>query len=129
MKTVLVTAGPPGSHAVSGSWRGSSIAAASDNQLTETFKLTNGTLTMSQPTGQSYTANLDGTDAPYQGDPGVTSVSIVRRDRYTIVESDKRNGKVIAVYTMTITPDGKTLNVAWEDKLRGSTGSYKANKQ
>ena len=31
---------------------------------------------MTNPTGQTYTAKLDGADAPMKGDPGITSVSV-----------------------------------------------------
>ena len=50
-------------------------------------------LSYSTPTGQSYTAKLDGKDVPYVGDPGTTTVrSSVRGN--SIVETDKRDGKV-----------------------------------
>jgi len=37
-----------------------------------------GTLNMTTPTGQSYTAKLDGMEVPYVGDPGITTVSLKR---------------------------------------------------
>jgi hypothetical protein len=69
-----VAAGPAGSHAISGSWRTSKFENLSDNGITFTYKVTGDTLSMTTPTGQSYTAKLDGTDAPYNGDPGTTGV-------------------------------------------------------
>jgi len=33
-------------------------------------------LTMTTPTGQKYTAKMDGTEAPFSGDPGLTAVSV-----------------------------------------------------
>jgi len=122
-------AGPKGAHAVTGSWRVSTFNNMSDNGLTQTFKVAGGTLSMSTPTGQSYEAKLDGTDSPYKGDPGTTSVSVKAKGKTMIVETDKRDGKVIGIATMTVSKDGKTLSVSYADKLRGRTSTYKATKQ
>jgi hypothetical protein len=84
---------------------------------------------MSTQTGQSYTAKLDGTEAPYKGDPGTTSVSVKKVDKNTIEETDKRDGKVISVSRMTVAADGKSMTIAWDDKLHGTTGEYVAVKQ
>jgi hypothetical protein len=66
---------PAGSHAISGSWQISKTESVSDNALMFTFKLEGDSLTMSNPTGQSYIAKMDGTDTPYKGDPGIDSIS------------------------------------------------------
>jgi hypothetical protein len=55
---------PAGSHVISGSWQILKTESVSDNALMFTFKLEGDSLTMSNPTGQSYTAKMDGTDAP-----------------------------------------------------------------
>jgi hypothetical protein len=52
---------PAGSHAISGSWRTSKIESVSDNGLMLMFKVDGDILNMTLPTGQSYTAKLDGT--------------------------------------------------------------------
>jgi hypothetical protein len=124
-----VAAGPEGSNAISGSWRMTKIDNLSDNSVMLTLKVDGNTVHMSNPTGQSYTANLDGTDAPYKGDPGITSVSVKRIDKNTIEETDKRDGKVITVARMSLTPDGKTLNFTVHDMLQGTTTSASATKQ
>ena len=82
----------------------------------------------STPTGQSYTAKLDGKDVPYVGDPGTTSVSL-KRIGDSIEETDKRDGKVISVSKMTVSPSGKTMNIMVDDKLHGTTAMYVAEKQ
>ena len=84
---------------------------------------------MSDPTGDSYTAKLDGKDYPYKGDPGTTSVSLKKIDDNTIEETDKRNGKVISVARMTVGPDGKTMKLAVDDKLHNATMNWTADKQ
>jgi hypothetical protein len=124
-----VAKGPTGSHAISGSWRTAKVENVSDNGLTFTNKVEGDSLTMTNPTGQSYTAKLDGTEAPYKGDPGTTSVSVKRLDKNTVEETDKRDGKVISVSRMTIAADGKTMAIAVDDKLHGTTFQVTAQKQ
>jgi hypothetical protein len=124
-----VAKGPVGSHTISGSWRTTKMDSYSDNGMTVTYKVSGDSLSMSTPTGQSYTAKLDGTDAPFKGDPGVTSVSVKRVDKNTIVETDKRDGKVISVWRNTVSADGKTMTLNVDDKLRGTTYQFTAAKQ
>jgi hypothetical protein len=121
---------PTGSHAISGSWRMSKTESLSDNALMFTFMVESGSLNMTNLTGQSYTANLDGTDAPYKGDPGINAVSIARLGKDTFVETQKRDGKAIRIKRVMVTPDnGKTINVIETDNLRGTTTVFVANKQ
>jgi hypothetical protein len=124
---VRVSAGPRGSAAVSGSWRETS-ESDSDNGLTVTYKVDGDMLTMSTPTGQSFAAKLDGTETPYKGDPGTTSVMVKKLGPATIEETDKRNGKVVGLVKTTISADGKVASITYTDKLRGATMSFKANK-
>lgn len=84
---------------------------------------------MTSPTGQSYIAKLNGTEAPYKGDPGTTSVSVKMTGKDTLEETDKRGDKVISVSKTTLEPDGKTAKVVVEDKLRGTSMQFVAEKQ
>jgi hypothetical protein len=124
-----VAGGPKGSHAISGSWRTASVSGFSDNGLTVTYMTDGDNLTMTSPTGQKYTAKMDGTDSPMTGDSGITSVSVKKIGKNGLKETDKRNGKVIGMSTMTVSGDGKTINVKYENKERGTTMSYKTMKQ
>src|SRR5436309_15177269 len=99
-----------------------------DNALTVTFKLEGDSLSMTNQTGQSSVAKLDGTDSPYKGDPGTTSASVKSRRKNTIEETDKRDGKVISIARMTVGSDGKTMTVKVEDKLHGCTSQFTATK-
>lgn len=124
-----VEKGPAGAHAISGSWRTSKIDTLSENGLFVTLKVSGDTLTMTNLTGQSYTAKFDGTDAPYKGDPGTTSVSIKKTGPNSIDESDKRDGKVITIAHMTVSADGKSMTIVVDDKLHGTTSKFIAQKQ
>jgi len=125
----LVEKGPAGSHAISGSWRTTKIENMSDNATQLTYKVSGGSLMMSTPTGQSYTAKLDGTEAAMKGDPGVTSVSVKTLGKNVLEETDKRDGKVISVLKVTVAPDGKTASASVDDKLQNRTTDFKLVKQ
>jgi hypothetical protein len=124
-----IAAGPAGSHVMSGSWRTTSYENVSDNGLSFTYKMSGDSLSMTTPTGQSYTAKTNGAEAQYKGDPGITSVSIMAMGKNTLQETDKRNGKIIGTSTMTVSADGKSMQIKWRDMLRNTSGSIAATKQ
>ena len=124
-----VAKGPAGSHATSGSWITTSFASLSDNGVTLTYKTDGDMLTMTTPTGQTYTAKTDGTDAPYKGDPGLTSVTVKMTGKRTMVETDKRDGKVIGRITSTLEKSGTAMHVSYYDAMHARTTTYSATKQ
>jgi hypothetical protein len=128
-ESVLVLKGPAGSHAVSGSWRISKMENMSDNGLVFSYKVTGDMITMNAKSGQSYTAKLDGTDAPMNGDPGVTTVSVKKLSSHVLQETDKRDGKAISVMTLTVSPDGRTARAIAQDKLQNRTTVFDIVKQ
>ena len=117
-----------GANGTSGSWRINKVKE-SENGLTTTYKSNGDGLSMSAPTGESYTAKLDGKDYPVKGSYGYNSVSLKRVDDRTIEETDKRDGKVVAVVKMTVEPDGKKMTVVVTSTLTGRTSTYVAEKQ
>ena len=117
-----------GANGTSGPWRTDKIKE-SENGLTTTYKMSGDELSMSTPTGESYTAKLDGKDYPYKGAYGYDSVSLKRVDERTIEETDKRGGKVIEVAKMTVAPDGKKMTVVVTSTLTGRVSTYVAEKQ
>lgn len=129
VEATKVANGPAGSHAISGSWQETKIENMSNNSFTWTYKVSGDVITMSSPTGQSYTAKLDGTDAPMKGDPGVTSVSVKLIKSDTLEETDKRNGKVISVGTFEVAAGGKSAKTTYTDKLQHRTYEASATRQ
>jgi hypothetical protein len=129
IEATRVAKGPAGSSPISGSWRIAKVDDVSENAITWTYKVNGDELTMTTPTGQTYTAKLDGTEAPYKGDPGTTSVSVKQTGKNTIEETDKRDGKVTSVSHMTVAADGKSMTIVWTDKLHGTSGQDEAEKQ
>ena len=123
-----VSAGPPGSHAISGSWRTRKVESSA-NSITVTFKTSGDTVSMTSPTGQSYSARLDGTQAPYGGDPGATSVSVRKLAENTIEETDRRGNAIITVIRWSVDADGRTIHVRFDDRQRGVITSMVGYKQ
>jgi len=121
--------GPPGSHALSGTWNPLKLESTSDRGFLVTFKLDGDTLSMSRPTGESYRAKLDGTEAPVNGDPNVTTVSLKRIGSTTIEETDKRNGTVVSVVRLAVAPDGKSMTITEQDVAAGTSIQFTAYKQ
>jgi hypothetical protein len=124
-----VKPGPPGSHAISGSWRTEKLNTVSNNGLTITYKATAGGLKMSDPNGNSYDAKFDGKEYPINGDPGHTMVMLKKINDRTIEETDKRDGKVVGVFRMTVSADGKSIQAEYNNKLQGTTTKFTMEKQ
>jgi hypothetical protein len=128
-ESMLVMKGPAGSHATSGSWRMGKIEGMSDNATVWSYKVSGDSITMNSKTGQTYTAKINGGDAPMQGDPGVSSVSVRMPGKHTVIETDKRDGKIVSVFTLTVAADGKTAKAIAEDKLAMKTTTFDVTKQ
>lgn len=120
---------PTGAHALSGSWQPLKMESISDKELLITYKLEGDNFNMSRPTGQSYTAKLDGRDAPYRGDPDTNGVAVMLIGKNLIEETDKLNGKVVSVTRITVAPDGKSITVSVKDVQDGTTNEFKMLKE
>jgi len=123
-----LAAGAPGSHAISGSWKPEQLSNLSDVGSTVTYKTTAEGMQMHW-NGQSYDAKFDGKMVLTANDPGKTWVSLKRIADNTIEETDTRDGKVVDIYRMTVSADGKTMTVVDNDVRQGTTSQYEMLKQ
>jgi hypothetical protein len=105
------------------------VDTVSSNGLTVTYKGSADGLKMSDPNGYSYDAKFDGKEYPTQGDPGHTMVTLKRIGNDTIEETDKRDGKVVGIYKMTVSSDGKSIKAEYNDKQRDTTTAFTMEKQ
>jgi hypothetical protein len=119
---------PSGVNTTSGSWIIEKVKG-SDNGLDLTFKITGDEVAMTEPTGESYTAKLDGTDAPYKGSYSTDTVSVKKIDAHTLEETDKRGGQVVEVDRITVAPNGRTMTIVATNKLVDRTSTYIATKK
>jgi hypothetical protein len=104
-----VSAGPPGSHPLSGSWRIAKIDSESEAGSTTTYGITDDGFTMSS-NGQSYDAKFDGNKYPVVGDPTSVSVTVKKLSPTQVEERDYRNGKLIDIVHLSVSADGKTIH-------------------
>ena len=118
-----VAAAPKGAHAVSGSWVDTTNNEVTESALLVTMKMVGKVMTLTTPTGISYTATVDGPQAPVKGDAGWTSVALKSGGKNTLVETDYRAGKAIGVYTYTLAADGKTIKADADDLLQKKKSS------
>lgn len=109
-----VSPGSRGSHLVSGTWR-LTDGDVSNHAEDTVFKVSDGTLSMFDRMGRSFSARLDGTDAPYQGSDEFNRVSLKLLDSHTIEESDKKGDKVVKISRWSVDPDGKTMHARFDD--------------
>jgi hypothetical protein len=109
-----VSGGSRDSHLVSGAWRMTDLDVSNHAEDT-IFKINGDTLAMSDRLGRSFSAKLDGTEAPYKGSDDFTSVSLKMIDSHTIEESDKKGGKVVKISRWSVDPDGKTMHARFDD--------------
>jgi hypothetical protein len=56
-------------------------------------------------------------------------VSVKMMGKDTLEETDKRDGKVIGVFKMTVAADGKTAKASFDDKLQNRTTDFNVTKQ
>jgi len=88
-----VAAATAGAHATSGSWQQNKMSDANDALTIVAYEMTPDHFTM-HANGQSYNAKFDGKEYPVTGDPGHTVVSLKMIDDHTVVETDRRRGKI-----------------------------------
>jgi len=119
---------PTGVHATSGDWI-IQKQTGSANALLTTYKTSGDELTMTSPTGETFTAKFDGNDYPYRGAYAYDAVSLKKINSNTIEETDKRAGSVIDDSTMTVSANGKSMTVVDTSKLSGRVAIYVATKQ
>ena len=119
--------GPPGSHALSGSWQMRTVKNISTTGPTTTYETIKNGLRVSAG-GRQFEARFDGRDCPVQGDPG-QMVSLKRMGDDTIEQTEKQDGKVMRVMLITVSKDGKSMRIESTDKQRGGTMRYEAWKR
>jgi hypothetical protein len=120
---------PNGSHAVSGVWRPVKRESISDKELLVTYHVDGETFSMSRASAEAYAAKLDGTLAPYRGNPGINGVSLKRINTNTIEQTDELDGKPINVVRMTVAMTGKSMTVVVIDVKTRTTTRFVALKQ
>jgi len=128
VKFMRVANGPAGSNKTSGSWRIQSIDEENPG-VTMTFKVTGDEVGYSTGAGENWTAKFGGAEVPVKGIYANETVSVKKLSDRSIELTRKRDGKVIAVNKITVSPDGKTMTEVYDSKLTGRVSTYVDEKQ
>jgi len=100
------------------------VPGPAPKSMTVTIKIENGTETYSA-TGEdssgkamssSFTAKLDGTDAPATGNPYGDTISIKHPSPSRFVATVKKDGKVTVTVHVAVSADGKTRTATYSGK-------------
>jgi hypothetical protein len=119
---------PTGVHATSGNWLATK-ASGSENGLATTYKVNGDEISMTMPTGASYTTKLDGGDSPVKGYTGWDTVSLKKLSDHEIDETDKFGGKVVWTGKMTVAANGKAMTIVGTEEPSGRATTYSATRQ
>lgn len=128
VKATRIGIAPAAINGTSGSWKITRVQQ-SDNGLLTTFKTDGDQITMTAPTGETYTAKFDGNDYPAKGANSYNAISLKRIDKNIIEETDKRDGIVVDISRMTVSSDGKKMTIVDTNTLTNRTSTYIAEKQ
>jgi len=81
------------------------------------------------PLGEKLEAKFDGKLYEMQDDPGHTMVSVKLINPYTVEQTNVRDGKIVFIVTLEVTPDGKTIRATSKSKGDGSVKTWTLHKQ
>lgn len=127
--TSLKRAGPApaGAHPASGQWNPDRVQNMTEEALNVSYEIA-GNKVKSTVQGQTYEAEIDGPAVPVQNDPGGTTVAVTREGANGLRETYSRDGKVVAVYTIVPSADGKSVSIVNTDPRDGSKATWTSNK-
>jgi hypothetical protein len=89
-----------------------------------TYKTNGDELTLTRPSGETYTAKFDEKDYAVKGNYGYDTVSLKHLGERSFGETDKLKGKVVELDTWTVSNDGKTLTVVAIEKPSDRKDTY-----
>jgi hypothetical protein len=120
--------GPDGSHAISGSWRAHKTNRSRNGSIIK-YKCTADGFSAETPLGERFNAKFDGKDYPVEDDPGRTMVSAKLLGPDTVELVSKRNGEVVAIKRMSVSPGGKSIHVVFKDKDGNTMRAFDMQKE
>ena len=119
---------PPSAHVLSGTWKVFK-QSRSENSTIITYTCTSQGFSAETPLGERFDAKFDGKFYLIEDDPAHTMVSVKLINPYTVEQTNKRDGKVVFVVRLEITPDGKTIHASSESKADGSVKTWELHKK
>lgn len=122
--------GAPGSNAMAGTWKFGHWIDLSANARTFTYKVDGRSISYSDPTGKSYTAEIGGKAVVgvNPSHPG-QAVAVAQLAPNELRETFSRDGKVVGTSTMTVAADGKTMKSVDRNLRMGRASTSIADQQ
>jgi hypothetical protein len=93
------------------------------------YKCTADGFSAETPLGEKFDAKFDGKFYPVEDDPGHTMVSLKLINANTVEQTGKRDGKIVSVMRLTVSPDGKSIQGVWESKEGNASNDFDMRKQ
>jgi hypothetical protein len=119
---------PPGAHLFSGSWQ-IFKQSRSANSVIITYKCTSQGFSAETPLGEKFEAKFDGKFYLIEDDPAHTMVAVKQIDLNTVEMTNQRDGKIVFVVRLEVTPDGKAIHASSESKEDGSVKAWELHKK
>jgi len=119
---------PPGAHVTSGSWQ-IFKQSRSANSTIITYKCTSQGFSAETPLGEKFDAKFDGKFYLIEDDPAHTMVAVKRIDANTVEMTNQRDGKIVFIVRLQVTPDGKAIHASSESKEDGSVKTWGLHKK
>jgi len=110
---------PPDAHVLSGSWQ-IFKQSRSANSTIITYKCTSQGFSAETPLGEQFDAKFDGKFYLIEDDPARTMVAVKRINSNTVEMTNQREGKIVFVVRLEVTPDGKAIHASSESKEDGN---------
>lgn len=130
IKTVSrrVSNGPPGSHAISGSWQAYKTNRSKNGSII-TYHCTADGFSARTPLGEKFNAKFDGKFYSVEDDPGHTTISVKLIDQNTLEQTSKRDGKIVGVMRLTVAVGGLTIRGTYMNEEDNTTSTFVMRKQ
>jgi hypothetical protein len=119
---------PAGAHALSGSWQVFKQSRSANSTIIK-YKCTSQGFSAETPLGEKLEAKFDGKQYEMEDDPGHTMVSVKLINPNTVEQTNVRDGKIVFIVTLEVTPDGKTIHATSKSKEDGSVKTWTLHKQ
>lgn len=119
---------PLGAHVLSGTWQVFK-RSRSVNSTIITYKCTSLGFSAATPLGERLDAKFDGKFYLMKDDPAQTMVSVKLINPRTIEQTNKRDGKIVFVVRLEVTPDGKTIHASSKSMEDGSMKTWELHKK
>ena len=119
---------PLGAHVLSGTWQVLK-QSRSENSTIITYMCSSDGFSAATPLGEKFDAKFDGKFYLIEDDPAHTMVAVKRINANTVEMANQRDGKIVFVVRLEVTPDGRTIHASSQSKEDGSVKTWELHKR